>query len=209
MVEGYRVSARRACGLVQCHWATYYYRGHPRDVRAIRQRLRALAAARPASAIGACTSCSAGRAGASMPRRRTGSTARRRSGCGCGVAGSGPASFVWCRWPRPGRMSGGAWTSWWIRILLECIQAELSVVELCRRQKLDGGGQGPHAWDTLRDASTAEAQHLKGENERLKRLVAELSLQNRAADPEARGSASSNRELLRNPWVPLAGRVTV
>lgn len=47
MVEAYRVSTRRACGLVQCNRASFTTGGIRRDVRALRLRLRELAAARP------------------------------------------------------------------------------------------------------------------------------------------------------------------
>jgi len=77
-----------------------------------------------------------------------------------------------------------------IRILLEGIRAEVSVAELCRREGIHPtvyyqwlkdfmeAGKARMRGDSLRDATTAEVQHLKGENERLKQLVAELSLQN-------------------------------
>ena len=49
LIGAYRVSARRACGVVGCHRATfyYYYRAQRRDVTPLRMRLRELAAARP------------------------------------------------------------------------------------------------------------------------------------------------------------------
>ncbi len=77
-----------------------------------------------------------------------------------------------------------------IRILLEGIRAERSVAELCRREGIHPtvyyhwlkdfmeAGKARMRGDSLRDATTAEVGHLKGENERLKQLVAELSLQN-------------------------------
>jgi transposase len=77
-----------------------------------------------------------------------------------------------------------------IRILLEGIRAELSVAELCRREGIHPtvyyywlkdfmeAGKARMRGDSLRDATTAEVGHLKEENERLKQLVAELSLQN-------------------------------
>lgn len=43
----YGVSSRRACGLVQVHRSTFYYASHRQDDRALRMRLRDLAAARP------------------------------------------------------------------------------------------------------------------------------------------------------------------
>jgi transposase len=77
-----------------------------------------------------------------------------------------------------------------IRILLEGIRAERSVAELCRREGIHPtvyyhwlkdfmeAGKARMRGDSLRDATTAEVGHLRGENERLKQLVAELSLQN-------------------------------
>jgi putative transposase len=47
LIGAYRVSARRACGVVGCHRATFYYRAQRRDVTPLRMRLRELAAARP------------------------------------------------------------------------------------------------------------------------------------------------------------------
>jgi len=47
LLGAYRVSARRACGVVGCHRATFYYRAKRRDPTPLRMRLRELAAARP------------------------------------------------------------------------------------------------------------------------------------------------------------------
>jgi putative transposase len=47
LIDAYRVSARRACAVVGCHRATFYYRARRRDVAPLRMRLRELAAARP------------------------------------------------------------------------------------------------------------------------------------------------------------------
>lgn len=77
-----------------------------------------------------------------------------------------------------------------IRIILEGIRAEVSVTELCRREGIHPtvyyqwlkdfmeAGKACMRGDTQRDATTGEVQHLKQENERLKQLVAELSLSN-------------------------------
>ena len=76
-----------------------------------------------------------------------------------------------------------------IRIVLEGFRREITVNDLCRRE-----GIKPHsyyAWtkefmeagkdrlsrDTVRDATRQEIQELKRENDELKQLVAELSLQ--------------------------------
>src|SRR5262249_59252563 len=47
LLGAYRVRARRACGVVGCHRATFYYRAKRRDPTPLRMRLRELAAARP------------------------------------------------------------------------------------------------------------------------------------------------------------------
>jgi putative transposase len=47
LIGAYRVSVCRACGVVGCHRATFYYRGMRRDPAPLRMRLRELAAARP------------------------------------------------------------------------------------------------------------------------------------------------------------------
>ena len=76
-----------------------------------------------------------------------------------------------------------------IRIVLEGFRREVSVNDLCRRERIK-----PHsyyAWtkefmeagkerlsrDMVRDATRQEIQELKRENDELKQLVAELSLQ--------------------------------
>jgi transposase len=77
-----------------------------------------------------------------------------------------------------------------IRILLEGIRAEISVAELCRREGIHPtvyykwlkefmeAGKARLRGDSLREATTQEVQGLRSENERLKQLVAELSLNN-------------------------------
>ncbi len=77
-----------------------------------------------------------------------------------------------------------------IRILLEGIRAEVSVAELCRQEGIHPtvyytwlkdfmeAGKARMRGDTLRDATTVEVRDLRQENERLKQLVAELSLVN-------------------------------
>ena len=46
LIDAYRVSIRRATAVVQLRQATYFYRPHPRDDRAERQRIREIAATR-------------------------------------------------------------------------------------------------------------------------------------------------------------------
>ncbi len=77
-----------------------------------------------------------------------------------------------------------------IRILLEGIRAEVSVAELCRQEGIHPtvyytwlkdfmeAGKARMRGDSLRDATTVEVRDLRQENERLKQLVAELSLVN-------------------------------
>ena len=95
-----------------------------------------------------------------------------------------------------------------IRIVLEGFRREVTVNDLCRRE-----GIKPHsyyAWtkefmeagrerlsrDTVRDATRQEIQELKRENDALKHLVAELSLQvhrlKRTAIPMPRDGARIN-----------------
>lgn len=78
-----------------------------------------------------------------------------------------------------------------IRIVLEGLQGEHSVAEICRREGLNTNvyyrwskefleaGKKRLAGDTTREATTPEVQSMKNENEALKQLVAELSLENR------------------------------
>lgn len=77
-----------------------------------------------------------------------------------------------------------------VRIVLEGFRGEVKVSDLCRREGIRPNVY--YAWlkefmeagktrleaDTVRDATRAEVEGLKRENERLKQLVAELSLQN-------------------------------
>jgi transposase len=78
-----------------------------------------------------------------------------------------------------------------IRIVIEGLQGEQSVAEICRREGLNTNiyyrwskefleaGKKRLAGDTTREASAPEVQSIKSENEALKQLVAELSLENR------------------------------
>jgi transposase len=75
-----------------------------------------------------------------------------------------------------------------IRIVLEGLRGEIPVSELCRRESiaptmyyrwskafLDAGKNGL-VRDTKRDATSEEVRHLKGENEDLKKALAEAML---------------------------------
>ncbi len=77
-----------------------------------------------------------------------------------------------------------------IRIVLEGIRGELAVSELCRREGIHPticykwlkdfmqAGKGRMRGDTKREATSEEVRQVREENERLKQLVAELSLAN-------------------------------
>jgi transposase len=77
-----------------------------------------------------------------------------------------------------------------IRIVMEGIRGEVSVVELCRREGIHPtiyykwlkdfleAGKGRLRGDAKREATSNEVQELRRENERLKLLVADLSLEN-------------------------------
>jgi len=77
-----------------------------------------------------------------------------------------------------------------IRIVMEGIRAEVSVADLCRREGIHPtiyykwlkdfmeAGKGRLRGDAQREATSHEVQDLRQENERLKLLVADLSLEN-------------------------------
>lgn len=77
-----------------------------------------------------------------------------------------------------------------IRIVLEGIRGEVSVAELCRREGIHAtiyykwlkdfleAGKARLRGDALREATSEEVLTLRQDNERLKQLVAELSLSN-------------------------------
>jgi len=78
-----------------------------------------------------------------------------------------------------------------IRIVLEGLKGEISISELCRREGIVSNlyyrwskdfleaGKKRLSGDTAREANSSEVNDLKSENEQLKQLVAELSLDNR------------------------------
>ncbi len=78
-----------------------------------------------------------------------------------------------------------------IRIVLEGLKGEVSIVELCRREGIVSNlyyrwskdfleaGKKRLAGDTAREATSTEVGDLRSENDQLKQLVAELSLRNR------------------------------
>jgi len=78
-----------------------------------------------------------------------------------------------------------------IRIVLEGLRGENTIVELCRREGIHPNmyykwskefleaGKQRLTGDTQRQADNQEVQAMRTENEQLKQLVAELSLKNR------------------------------
>ena len=78
-----------------------------------------------------------------------------------------------------------------IRIVLEGLKGEVSISELCRREGIVSNlyyrwskdfleaGKKRLAGDTSREATSSEVSDLRSENDQLKQLVAELSLNNR------------------------------
>ena len=76
-----------------------------------------------------------------------------------------------------------------IRMVLEGLRGELSISELCRREGIAASiyykwsknfleaGKNGLTRSTIRDATTDQVRHLKGENADLKTAVAELTLE--------------------------------
>lgn len=76
-----------------------------------------------------------------------------------------------------------------IRIVLEGLRGEISISELCRREGIAASvyykwsknfleaGKNGLTRSTVRNATTDEVRHLKGENADLKKAVAELTLE--------------------------------
>ena len=77
-----------------------------------------------------------------------------------------------------------------VRIVVEGIRGEIPISALCRREGIRSNvyykwlkdfmeaGKGRLKGDTLREANRTEVGDLKRENERLKELVAQLSVEN-------------------------------
>ena len=86
-----------------------------------------------------------------------------------------------------------------IRIVLEGLKGESSIAELCRREGIVPNlyyrwskafleaGKKRLKGDTEREANTSEVAELRQENEHLKQLVAEISLQNRVLKKSRNG----------------------
>jgi transposase len=86
-----------------------------------------------------------------------------------------------------------------IRIVLEGLKGEASIAEICRREGIVPNlyyrwskdfleaGKKRLKGDTEREANTSEVVQLRQENEHLKQLVAEISLQNRVLKKSLNG----------------------
>ena len=86
-----------------------------------------------------------------------------------------------------------------IRIVLEGLKGEESLVDLCRREGIHPtlyykwskdfleAGKRRLKGDTVREANSGEVNEFRAENEALKQLVAELSLKNRVLKKTLRG----------------------
>lgn len=88
-----------------------------------------------------------------------------------------------------------------IRIVLDGLRGEDSIASICRKEGINPNlyyrwskdfleaGKKRLQGDTAREANSEEVGGLKLENEQLKQLVAELSLQNRALKKSSNGLA--------------------
>ena len=86
-----------------------------------------------------------------------------------------------------------------IRIILEGLKGEESIVAICRREGIAPSlyykwsksfleaGKKRLKGDTMREANSDEVGELRKENEQLKQLVAELSLKNRVLKKSLNG----------------------
>ena len=86
-----------------------------------------------------------------------------------------------------------------IRIVIEGLRGEMSVAELCRKEGISQSlyykwskefleaGKQRLAGNTTRQADSSEVQEMRQENEQMKLLIAELSLNNRLLKKSLRG----------------------
>lgn len=93
-----------------------------------------------------------------------------------------------------------------IRIVLEGLKGETSIMELCRREGINPNvyykwskdfleaGKRRLNGDILREATSSEVGDIKKENLQLKELVAELSLKNRVLKKSLNGLESGLEE---------------
>ena len=89
-----------------------------------------------------------------------------------------------------------------IRIVLEGLKGEDSIAAICRREGIVPNlyyrwskdfleaGKKRLQGDTVREATSSEVSSLRGENDQLKQLVAELSLKNRVLKKSLTGLES-------------------
>ena len=88
-----------------------------------------------------------------------------------------------------------------VRIVLEGLRGEEKIAELCRREGIHQNmyykwskefleaGKQRLVGDTKREADSQEVEAMRGENEQLKAVVAELTLKNRVLTPALAGGA--------------------
>lgn len=93
-----------------------------------------------------------------------------------------------------------------IRVVLEGLKGEASIVELCRREGIVPNlyyrwskdfleaGKKRLQGDTVREANSVEVNGLRQENEQLKQLVAELSLKHRVLKKSLSGLESGSED---------------
>jgi len=86
-----------------------------------------------------------------------------------------------------------------IRIVIEGLRGDMSVAELCRKEGISQSlyykwskefleaGKQRLAGNTTRQADSAEVKDMRQENEQMKLLIAELSLNNRRLKKSLRG----------------------
>ena len=94
-----------------------------------------------------------------------------------------------------------------IRIVLEGLRGEETIAELCRREGISPNlyynwskefleaGKRRLQGNTKRQADSVEVDHLRSENDQLKHLVADLSLQNVILKKMDGGSGNGSGEL--------------
>ncbi len=87
-----------------------------------------------------------------------------------------------------------------IRIVIEGLRGEMTVAELCRKEGISQSlyykwskefleaGKQRLAGNTTRQADSAEVKDMRQENEQMKLLIAELSLNNRRLKKSLRGA---------------------
>ena len=77
LLTEYHVSERRACATVFLHRSVYRYVGHPRDDRAVRQRLKEIAETRVRYGLSAFKCCCDAKVGATITNELTAFTRKK------------------------------------------------------------------------------------------------------------------------------------